>query len=301
MLVSVVAAPWLCSAAAQQHRSPIRFGGPVFLQSDEPDQLAREHRRLGYSAAYCPKVQIADTARLQAIERAFREQNVVIAEVGAWVNMLDADAAKRKQNLAYVSERLAIAEAVGARCCVNIAGSFNVSVWYGPDPRNVSKTYFDATVENCRAVIDAIRPKRTSFSIEMSPWNLPDSPDEYLRLLKAVDRQSFRVHLDICNLINSPRKLYGNSDLIRECFQKLGSQIVSVHAKDLDWETGMHIHFKEVIPGQGKLDYRTWLHCMASLGSQPPLMLEHLKNAAEYDQAAAFVRSVGREIGVSFA
>jgi hypothetical protein len=42
----------------------------------------------------------------------------VIAEVGAWVNLLDPDSAKRKANLQYVTERMALAEAVGARCCV---------------------------------------------------------------------------------------------------------------------------------------------------------------------------------------
>jgi hypothetical protein len=74
---------------------------------------------------------------------------------------------------------------------VNIAGSFNAKVWYGPDPRNVTKEYFDATVENCRKVIDEVGPRRTAFSIEMSPWNLPDGPDEYVRLIRAVDRSAF--------------------------------------------------------------------------------------------------------------
>src|SRR5579863_9624758 len=79
---------------------PIRFGGPVFLKSDDPEQLAQEHRRLGYSAAQCPaKVTAADTDRVRAIEKAFAAHNVVIAEVGAWKNMLDPDEQKRKENL----------------------------------------------------------------------------------------------------------------------------------------------------------------------------------------------------------
>ena len=55
--------------------------------------------------------------------------------------MLDPDPAKRAENLKYVTERLALAEAVGARCCVDIAGSFNPDVWYGPDPKNLSKEF----------------------------------------------------------------------------------------------------------------------------------------------------------------
>src|SRR5207249_6152744 len=87
---------------------PVRLGGPIFLKSDDPRELAREHRRLGYSAAYCPSAKAADTQRIRAIEEAFAKENVVIAEVGAWCNMLDPDDEKRRQNLAYVTERMAL-------------------------------------------------------------------------------------------------------------------------------------------------------------------------------------------------
>src|SRR5512146_1269534 len=90
---------------------PIRLGGPIFLKSDDPRELAREHRRLGYSAAYCPQAKAEDTARVREIEKAFAAENVVIAEVGAWVNMLDPDVEKRKKNIQYVTDRLALAEA----------------------------------------------------------------------------------------------------------------------------------------------------------------------------------------------
>src|SRR3981081_3766434 len=83
----------------------VRLGGPIFLKSDDPAELAREHQRLGYSAAYCPAVTLKDTDRIRAIAKAFAAENVVIAEVGAWKNMLDPDATKRKQNVDYVTER----------------------------------------------------------------------------------------------------------------------------------------------------------------------------------------------------
>ncbi len=134
-------------------RSKLRLGGPIFLKSDDPAELARAHRALGYNAAYCPPARVAESERVRAIERAFAAENVVIAEVGAWRNMLDADEQKRRENPDYVIERLALAEAVGARNCVNIAGSFNPKQWDGPDARNLSREFFEATVENCRKVI----------------------------------------------------------------------------------------------------------------------------------------------------
>lgn len=280
---------------------PIRFGGPIFLKSGNPAELAREHRRLGYSAAYCPEAKMGDTDRIRAIETAFARAGVVIAEVGAWKNMLDPDANKRRQNLAYVTERCALADAVGARCCVDIAGSYNPNVWYGPNPRNLSKDFFDATVENCRKVIDSVHPKRTRFTIEMMGWNLPDGPDSYVQLIRAVDRPAFAVHLDVCNGINSPRRFYKNSAYIRECFSKLGRWITSCHAKDLLWVTELNVHFLEVVPGRGQIDYSAYLQELSKLQRDVPLMMEHLKTPGEYEEGARYIRHVAAAAGLTFA
>jgi len=299
---SFIAATTLTAAtSAGASGRPVRLGGPVFIKSGDPGEIAREHRRLGYSAAYCPEVKLSDADRIRAIEKAFAEANVLLAEVGAWKNMLDPDATKRRENLAYVVERCALAEAVGARCCVDIAGSYNPTVWYGPDPKNLSKEFFDATVENCRHIIDTVRPKRTKFTIEMMGWNLPDGPDSYVQLIKAVDRPAFGVHLDICNGINCPQRFYQNSAYTRECFQKLGPQIVSCHGKDLQWIPEMNIHFLEVIPGRGQIDYRAYLQGLAQLSFAAPLMLEHLKTAEEYEEGKQYILRIGRESGIAFA
>ena len=297
-LLSAAAAAFPLSAASG---TPIRLGGPVFLKSTDPAELAREHRRLGYSAAYCPKAEIGDAAYVRALEDAFKKENVVIAEVGAWVNMLDPEPAKREKNIAYVTERLALADAVAARCCVDIAGSYNPKVWYGPDPRNLSKEFFDATVENSRKVIDAVKPKRTVFSLEIMGWNLPDGPDSYLSLLKAIDRKAFGVHLDVFNGINSPQRFYKHEEFIRECFRKLGPHIASCHAKDLDWPAELQVHFTEVIPGRGQISYRPVLEELSKLTTDAPLMLEHLKTAEEYEEAKRHILKVGAETGVTFA
>src|SRR5438270_7715427 len=111
-------------AGARPSGRPVRLGGPIFMKSDDPRELAREHRRLGYSAAYCPEAKVGDTDKIRAIRDAFAAENVVIAEVGAWKNMLDPDAATRKANLDYVTERLALAAAAAARCRVDIAASY---------------------------------------------------------------------------------------------------------------------------------------------------------------------------------
>lgn len=295
------AAAGAAMASMAAGRRPIRLGGPVFVKSDDPVEIAREHRRLGYSAAYCPQAKAEDTSRVREIGKAFADQNVVIAEVGAWKNMLDPDETQRRVNVRYVIERLALAEAVGARCCVDIAGSYNAKYWYGPDPKNLSTEFFDATVANCRRVIDEIKPKRTKFTIEMMGWSLPDGPDSYLKLIHAVDRTAFAVHMDVCNGINSPVRFYRSGEFITDCFRKLGPWIVSCHAKDLHWDVEMNVHFRETIPGQGQVDYRAYLTELSKLPVDAPLMLEHLKTAEEYEEGKKYILRIGGELGLPFA
>jgi sugar phosphate isomerase/epimerase len=285
---------------ARTDSQSMRLGGPVFVKTEDPDELARAHRALGYRAAYAPNLKVQETEKIRAVVEAFEREDVAIAEVGAWVNMLDPDAEKRRKNLDYVTERLALAEELGARCCVNIAGSFNPKVWYGPHHENLSPRFVEATVENCRRVIDAVKPRRTTFSIEMMGWCFPTGPDEYLELIRGVDRKAFAVHMDVCNILNSPARMYSNAEVIRECFRKLGRWTVSCHAKDVDWIPEFQVRFKEVVPGRGWVDYRAYLSELSRLPVDAPLMLEHLETAEEYAQAANHIRGVAKALGLSF-
>lgn len=274
------------------------LGGPIFLKSEDPVELAKEHRRLGYSAAYVPKIELKDTVRITALRKAFAEQKVVIAEVGAWVNMLDADSEKRKKNMDYVIERLALAEEIGALTCINIAGSYNPKQWDGPDARNLTKEYVDATIENCRKVIDAVKPKKAKFALEMMGWSLPNDADSCLKFIKAIDRPAFAAHIDIANIINSPQRFYQNTQLINDTFRKLGRWIVSCHAKDV---VGKDVHFAETLPGRGGMDYVTYLRNVTALPQRVPLMLEHLRTPEEYDEARLFIMKIAQETGIPLA
>ncbi len=279
----------------------MRLGGPVQLQTDDPRELAAEHVRLGYRAAYCPRISMQDSARIQEVRAAFQQADVLIAEVGAWNNMLDRDESQRRANLAHVCERLALADEVGALCCVNIAGSRHPTRWDGSHPDNLGAEVFDLTVENVRFVLDTVRPRRARFALEMMPHALPDGPDPFLELLAAVDRPAFAIHLDPVNLINSPRRYYRAVELLRECFSKLGPHIISCHAKDTRMSEQLTVHIDEVRPGAGTLPYDVYLTELSRLPADTPLMLEHLGDPEEYQLAAEHIRGVAAHNGIELA
>lgn len=277
----------------------MRLGAPVFVDDMTPDSWIAALQRERYGAAYCPVGADADAATIRAYVKAAEQADIVIAEVGAWSNPLSLDEATRKAALKTCQTQLALADEIGARCCVNIAGTRG-EPWDGPHPSNLTDETFTLIVESVRTIIDAVKPRRTYYTLEPMPWMYPDSADSYLRLLAAIDRPHFGVHVDMVNVINSPQCYFENAALIREWFTKLGPHIKSCHAKDTLLATRLTTHLDEVRPGLGYLDYRTLLRELDKLDPDTPLMIEHLHAEEDYRLSAAYIRGVADEIGLAF-
>jgi sugar phosphate isomerase/epimerase len=273
----------------------VRLGGPMFGTFNDPDSWIKAHQKLGYRAAYCPLKTDAALDLIKAYETAARKADIVIAEVGAWSNPLSPDTAMAQQAFKKCVDSLALAEAIGANCCVNISGSKNPTQWSGPHKDNLTDATFEQIVDVTRRIIDEVKPTRTYFTLEFMPWSYPDSVDSYLKILKAVDRKQCAVHLDPMNIIVSPRAYFDNGELIKDCFKRLGPHIRSCHGKDIILREDVYTpQLVECRPGLGQLDYRTYLMELSKL-KDIPLMLEHLPSAEEYEKAAIYVRKVGSE------
>ncbi len=276
----------------------MRLGGPLFARTDTPEDWAQAVLAAGYRAAFCPLAPDADDDTVRAYADAARGCDIVIAEVGAWSNPLAVEATEAAAALEKCTASLALADRIGARCCVNIAGSCGKK-WDGPDPADLTEATFDRIVATVRTIIDAVQPTRSFYTLETMPWMYPDSPDSYSRLVNAIDRKGFAVHLDPVNLVCSPQRYFANGRLIEECFAKLGPHIKSCHAKDILLGDTLTVHLEEVGPGQGNLDYPTFLKCVSRLGGDIPVMLEHLPDDEAYRAGATYIRAVADEVGVT--
>ena len=306
LAAGTLAAGWIAArpaaAAAPSALHSIRLGGPIFHPSHDPEELALAHKKLGYRAAYCPHVSLDDKDRIRDVARAFAKHGVLLAEVGRWVNLLEADPRKHSENLAKVTEGLALAEAIGARCCVDIAGSFNAKVWFGPHPDNLSQRFLrrgrgKRPQDHRRRPTPAgeIHLRSDGLGVARLARRLSENDP-------AVDRPAFGVHLDPCNLVNSPGHFYDTTGVAQRVFRQ---------ARPLDRQLPRQGH-RLVEPagnagapgrglaGQGVLDYATCLRRLAALPADVPLMLEHLKTAEEYDQVRQYIMATGGRSGVCF-
>ena len=106
------------------------------------------------------------------------------------------------------------------------------------------------------------------------------------------------MHVDVCNIINSPESFYRSGDLIDEVFRELGRWVCSCHAKDLE---GRSVHFAETVPGRGGVDYRSYLRNIAALPQQSPLMLEHLSKPEDYEEGKRYIMGLAREMKIDLA
>ena len=288
------------SVSKNNEQHYVRLGGPIFELYDDPDAWIFALKRLNYRAAYCPVKVGNDEMLIKAYQKAASDQDIVISEVGAWSNPSSVDEKVRKEAIEKCIKSLELAELIQANCCVNISGSRNPNpkYWAGPHEDNLTEDTFDLIVETTRKIIDAVKPSRTFFALEPMPWSYPDSPDNYLKLIKAIERTRFGVHFDPVNMVSSPQIYFRNGDFIKECFKKLGPDIRSCHAKDITLREDNYIpQLDECEPGLGKLNYDIFLKELSKL-QDIPLMMEHLKTAGEYASAAGYIRSVGKRNNV---
>jgi len=275
----------------------MRLGTSLFRRYEDPASWASDMRRLGFRASTCPIGDEADDSLIEAYRKEAAANDILIGEVGAWSNPISPDDRVRRDALDLCKRRLELAERVGARCCVNIAGSRGEQ-WDGPHPDNFTEETFALIVDMVREIIDAVKPTRTFFTLETMPWVYPDSADTYLELIRAIDREAFAVHLDPVNMVSSPRTYYRNGDMIRDFFAKLGPYIKNCHAKDIALSGRLTVHLEETIPGTGALDYGVFLTELHKLDPDVPLIVEHLSSEEEYVRAAAFIRKKAEELAI---
>jgi sugar phosphate isomerase/epimerase len=186
-----------------------------------------------------------------------------------------------------------------ARCCVMHGGSYNNTGCVKAHPENFSEKNIEHNIKVIQRILDEVQPKKTKLVLETESYVLPDNPDVYLRMLKEINRPGFAVHLDPVNMTLDPRRVYYSGDFIRECFAKLGSYIVSCHAKDTNLIDHATVQITETYLGNGTLDYNAYLTELSKLQQEPPLMIEHLTKE-QLPSALEFIYSKADELGLQF-
>lgn len=259
------------------------------LEHSSPEDWAAKHVALGLKCVNFPVDYLAGEDVYMAYKEAADKAGLVIAEVGVWRNTLAADPEERAHWIDYAINQLRMADRIGAICCVNVVGTPYGPRWDGGYRENFSSELWTMAVEMIQQIIDTAQPKHTLFCIESMPWMIPSNPDEYLRLIKDVNRPQFGAHLDVVNMITSPERYFFNDKFLDECFAKLKGHICSCHLKDINLKEEYTFQLQECACGEGTLDIKRYIRLAEAENPDMPMIIEHLTTDEEYAESVKYV------------
>ena len=273
----------------------MRIGLSSPLSHESAEEWAKTMRDLGCRSIVFPVDHTSPDHVIADYVDAARKYDLLIAEVGIWKNVFAIDAAEREEARKRAVGQLRLADEIGARCCVNVTGTWGGPIWDGGYKENYTSECWEAVVTYTRELLDTVKPTRTEYSVEPMPWMIPTGPDEYLKLLQDVDRDAFGVHMDIINMINQPCRYFFPETFLDECFEKLGSRILSCHIKDIRLLDELTFQLREVPCGEGTFPLKAYLDRADRCNPEMPVIIEHLETDQEYLAALEVVKKIRME------
>ncbi|MBP5492025.1 MAG: sugar phosphate isomerase/epimerase [Clostridiales bacterium] len=259
----------------------MRLGTSSPLAHSSAEEWAKNQETLGCRAVVFPLSSSDPEEKIREYTEAAKAHGLLIAEVGIWRNAMDPNPVERKKNRDYCVAQLQLADRIGARCAVNVAGALGPR-WDGHYRENFTKETRKEIVEMVREIIDRAQVKNTYFTLEPMPWMVPTGPEDYVRLLEEVDRERFAVHMDIINMTNSAERYFAQEEFIDRCAALLGNKIRSCHIKDAHLKEEYTFQLEECAPGKGEFPLRYYVEKMHAIDPDMPVILEHLNTDEEY-------------------
>lgn len=259
----------------------MRLGTSSPLNHGSAGEWAANQKALGSRSVVFPLSCESTEDEISEYVESARANDLLIAEVGIWKNAMATDPEERKMQRDYCVRQLQLADRIGARCAVNVAGAVGPR-WDGHYKENFSGATREQIIKMVQEIIDRADVKNTYFTLEPMPWMVPTGPEDYARLIEEVDRDRFAVHMDIINMTNSLERYYEAEAFIDRCVSLLGDKIRSCHIKDVHLKEEYTFQLEECAPGLGEYPLSYYAEKMNSIDPDMPVILEHLNTDEEY-------------------
>ena len=238
-------------------------------------------------------------ARVRALLEA---EGVSIGQVwSVGTPLVRPDPTESAANLRILQERVTLAAALGCRVLLTEAGGMHPANPWFPHPEN----HGAATLERLGGALREIAPYAAEHGVviapEMSLMTILSTVDRAAMLMEEVGHPGAGINFDPANIMD-PLSLFRSGDLIDDAFDRLGSRIVNVHAKDAaPRDVELVVHIEERPAGRGVLDYVRLLRRAASLPEWTCVVVEHLTDYGEVAEVRRFMMESATTAGVRFA
>ncbi|MBS4195123.1 sugar phosphate isomerase/epimerase family protein [Lederbergia citri] len=183
------------------------------------------------------------------IGQSFRRENVDIAILGCYINMIHPDKTERRKVLDRFKEHIRFARDFGCSIVGTETGCVNAKMGYTVD--NFAERPFLDVLESVRELVEEAEKWGVIVGIEGGINHPVYSPKLMRRLLDNIDSNNLQVIFDPANFM-SMDNYEKQEEVIEEAFVLFGDRMVAMHAKDFVIEDSW---IKMVPVGTGLLNY----------------------------------------------
>ena len=205
------------------------------------------------------------------IGSAFSKQDLQIAVLGCYFNMIHPDQMERKYGIERFKEHIRYARDFGCSIVATETGNINAEIHYTEE--NFKEGPFLEVVKSVRELVEEAEKFGVMVGIEAGVNHPVYSAKVMKRLLDTVNSNNLQVILDPVNLLtidNYKRQ----EDIFMEAFELLGDRIAILHAKDFIIENNKLI---PVAVGRGLLNYEVILKFIKKKKPFINILLEQTK------------------------
>lgn len=178
---------------------------------------------------------------------AFAKEQINIAVLGCYVNLVATDPAVRKKALADFKTHLRLARDFGT----SVVGTETGSVEKGFTLKNYTEEAFRSAVLSIKELVAEAEKFGTTVAIEAGINHPLHTVDQIVTLLEEVPSNNLQIILDCANLM-SPENYQQQAEIVQQALTQISNRIAVIHLKDFIVEEGK---IKIVPVGKGWLDF----------------------------------------------
>ncbi|MCP4397713.1 MAG: sugar phosphate isomerase/epimerase [bacterium] len=250
--------------------------------------------------------------KCQTIRAAFRDANLPICTVSAYMNIIHPDPAERRKRLDYLKAIIRHARDLGTPYVISETGTFNTESDWVHDPKNKTEEGYE---EACKVIADLVQvayDHGAVFLVENYVNNVIGSVNEVLRLFSDINHPALGLLMDPTNYFTD----YNINDIdgeLNRIFNALSDNIKIAHAKDCKAAEDVSEKHAEIdaseshtfrgagavelpAPGLGSLNYDLYLERLAKDHPNIPIIIEHL-DESDVPRAKKFLDDKLRAVG----
>ncbi|MGM0904110.1 MAG: sugar phosphate isomerase/epimerase family protein [Bacillota bacterium] len=183
------------------------------------------------------------------IGSAFRNENLQIALLGCYINMIHPDQKERRKSLDRFKEHIRFARDFGCGIVGTETGNVNADIVYTEE--NFTEKPYQEVVESVRELVEEAEKHGVIVGIEGGINHPIHTPQRMKRLLDDINSNNLQVIFDPANYL-TPDNYLEQEQVFAEAFELFGNRIVILHAKDIAIEDNW---IKMVPVGTGLLNY----------------------------------------------